>query len=75
MDPDFLRELIVLGVTVALYIFGTMLMLRGHTVDLSAAHFHKLGDPEAMAVTPKLNKRRKAIARDAERRRGPETPE
>lgn len=67
MDPDFLRELLVLGAFLALYLVGSAMALRGHTADLSAvAHA-----PAAMAAAAggtRLNKRRAAKAREAAER-------
>ena len=67
MDPDFLRELIVLLSFVALYIGVAILLLRGHHVDLSSVSAHASGPSgeSGKAMAPRLNRRRKAIARDA----------
>lgn len=70
MDTDFVRELIVLAVVVALYMFGSAMLLRGHTTDLSAVNGTP-GNRRAAAgggtttAEPRLNRRRKARLRDA----------
>jgi len=67
MDPDFLRELLVLGIVIALYMFGSAALMRGHTTDLSAVA--AIGTRRAMVQSTtgevRLNKRRKARLRDA----------
>ncbi|MBM4345674.1 MAG: hypothetical protein FJ100_20060 [Deltaproteobacteria bacterium] len=70
MDPDFLRELLVLAVFIGLYVFGSAAMLRGHKVDLSAVA--AVGTRRAIARTDggevRLNRRRKARLREAQAR-------
>lgn len=83
MDPDFLRELVVLLVFIGLYLIGSAVLLKGHKADLSAVHpitggTNRASVEEGEAVPTRLNRRRKAIAREeAEReaRRGPDTTE
>lgn len=67
MDPDFMRELIVLLSFVALYIGVAILLLRGHHTDLSSVSAHASGPSgePGKTLAPRLNRRRKAIARDA----------
>ncbi len=67
MDPDFMREILVLAAFIGLYVFGSIALLRGHKTDLSAVHMHAKAGAVALAagVKPRLNRRRKAIARDA----------
>lgn len=71
MDTDFLREMIVLGVVVALYGVGSVMLLRGHHVDLSAVNGGgqtrraAASTGEGGAGEPRLNRRRKARLREA----------
>lgn len=68
MDADFLRELVVLAVFVGLYVFGSAFLLRGHTTDLSVVHGgtspRRSAAGGATGGQPRLNRRRKAIARE-----------
>jgi hypothetical protein len=65
MDPDFLREIIVLLGMLALYVVGSMMMLKGHKTDLSAVtNDTHGGGGEGPGLSPRLNRRRKAIARE-----------
>lgn len=65
MDPDFIREFSVLLGFGALYIGVSILLLRGHTTDLSAVSLHGgAAGGEGGNVPQRLNRRRKAIARD-----------
>ena len=68
MDADFLREMMVLGVFIALYVFGSTMLLRGHKADLSAVA--ATGTRRAMVKSDggevRLNKRRKARLREAQ---------
>ncbi len=68
MDPDFVRELMVLGVFVALYVFGSAMLLRGHKADLSlvAATGTRRAMVKADGGEVRLNKRRKARLREAQ---------
>jgi len=79
MDPDFLRELIVLLSFIGLYIGVAIVLLRGHHVDLSSVHAHavpSVGATAAQSLAPRLNRRRKAMARDAARQpSSPNDPE
>lgn len=75
MDPDFLREIIVLVGFLALYLVGSMLMLRGHKTDLSAVSAVPHGGGEGTLVAARLNRRRKAQARDASDREARRTAE
>lgn len=78
MDPDFLRELVVLLSFIGLYIGVAILLLRGHHVDLSSVNVHAApaaGATEGKAITPRLNRRRKAMARDAARKNDPVSPD
>ena len=71
MDPDFLRELIVLLSFIGLYIGVAVVLLRGHHVDLSSVSAHAVpvaGGGDGKTLAPRLNRRRKAIARDAARK-------
>lgn len=77
MDPDFVREIIVLLGFLALYLVGSMFMLKGHKTDLSAVANDTFGaggggtGGEGPGASPRLNRRRKAIAREnAERGTG-----
>lgn len=67
MDPDFVREIVVLLGFIALYLVGSMLMVRGHKTDLSAVTHG--GGPSGGGGgdlgSPRLNRRRKALAREA----------
>ena len=67
MDPDFIRELVVLAAFVLLYVVGSAMLLRGHKADLSAVA--ATGTRRAMTRSgdgeQRLNRRRKAQARDA----------
>lgn len=72
MDSDFLRELGVLVAFMLLYLAGSAALLRGHHADLSAVQQGTGGrrSPEgtqraAAGEAPvRLNRRRKAIARE-----------
>lgn len=65
MDPDFIREFSVLAGFAALYIVGSIFLLKGHKTDLSAVSNHGALSSETGAPTPqRLNRRRKAIARE-----------
>ena len=65
MDQDFMRELMVLGGFLGLYLVLSAALLRGHTTDLSAV----ANVPGAAAgAAVKLNKRRQARAREAAER-------
>ena len=76
MDPDFLRELVVLLAFLFIYIVLAAILLRNHKADLSAVAEggsapRTLVDGESSSLQPRLNRRRKAIARDdAERASG-----
>ena len=68
MDPDFMREMLVLLFFIGLYLVVSAVFLRGHHTDLSevTAHNAKAGVDSAGAnAGPRLNRRRKAIAREA----------
>ena len=66
MDPDFIREFSVLLGFAALYIVVSIVLLRGYKTDLSAVSLHgPTGTGEGGVVPQRLNRRRKAIARDA----------
>lgn len=65
MDPDFIREFSVLAGFAALYIVGSIFLLKGFKTDLSAVATS--GTLSAATGTPtpqRLNRRRKAIARE-----------
>jgi hypothetical protein len=66
MDPDFIREASVMAGFIGLYIFGSIYLLKGHKTDLSAVGAHgATHHSEGGAPTPqRLNRRRKAIARE-----------
>ncbi len=65
MDPDFVREFSVLAAFTGLYIVGSIFLLKGHKTDLSAVSNHGALSSDSGAPTPqRLNRRRKAIARD-----------
>jgi hypothetical protein len=66
MDADFVREIVVLAVFIGLYVVGSALLLRGHTTDLSAVHDNGSARRAAAggADPQRLNRRRKAIARE-----------
>lgn len=64
MDQDFLRELLVLVFFLALYIGVAAALLRAHKTDLSAVSAKAAGGAAAGPVAARLNKRRKAIARE-----------
>lgn len=70
MDSDFLRELGVLLAFMALYFGGSTMLLRGHHVDLSAVQLRNRrassgeGGGSAGEAPVRLNRRRKAIARE-----------
>ncbi len=65
MDPDFIREFSVLAAFAGLYIVGSIFLLKGHKTDLSAAASHGAVAADTGVPTPqRLNRRRKAIARE-----------
>ncbi len=65
MDPDFIREFSVLAGFAGLYIVGSIFLLKGHKTDLSAVANHGTLSSESGVPTPqRLNRRRKAIARE-----------
>ena len=65
MDPDFVREFSVLAGFAGLYIIGSIFLLKGHKTDLSAVGSHGPLATETGTPTPqRLNRRRKAIARE-----------
>ncbi len=70
MDPDFLRELLVLAVVSGLDVVGSAALLRGHKADLSLVA--ATGTRRALARTDggeaRLNRRRKARLREAQAR-------
>ncbi len=70
MDPDFVRELLVLAVFIGLYVFGSAALLRGHKADLSLVA--ATGTRRALARTDggetRVNRRRKARLREAQAR-------
>jgi hypothetical protein len=65
MDQDFVRELIVLGAFLGLYLGLAAVFLRGHTTDLSEVA-NVAGPATGSAL--KLNRRRQARAREAAER-------
>ncbi len=68
MDADFMREMLVLLFFIGLYLGVSAMLLRGHHVDLSEVTAHNtIGGADAAAAEtgPRLNRRRKAIARQA----------
>lgn len=67
MDPDFVREIGVLGVFIALYVFGSAYLLRGHKADLSAVAVAgtRRAAVRSSAGEARLNRRRKARLREA----------
>ena len=68
MDPDFIREFSVMAGFIGLYIVGSIFLLKGHKTDLSAVGQHGgTAHSEGGLPTPqRLNRRRKAIAREQE---------
>lgn len=74
MDPDFIREFSVMAGFVGLYIIGSIFLLKGHKTDLSAVSAHgSAARGEGGVPTPqRLNRRRKAIARDQAAKSGQE---
>ncbi len=65
MDPDFIREFSVLAGFAALYIAGSIFLLKGHKTDLSdVANSGTLSSATGTPTPQRLNRRRKAIARE-----------
>ncbi|MSP92199.1 MAG: hypothetical protein EXR79_10425 [Myxococcales bacterium] len=64
MDQEFFRELLVLVFFLALYIGVAAALLRAHKTDLTAVSAKSAGGAGAGPVAVRLNKRRKAIARE-----------
>ena len=66
MDPDFVREFSVMAGFVGLYIVGSIFLLKGHKTDLSAvgAHGASARGEDGVPTPQRLNRRRKAIARE-----------
>lgn len=78
MDADFMREMLVLLFFIGLYLGVSAMLLRGHHVDLSEVTAHNTvagAEGAAAEAGPRLNRRRKAIARQAAAKIGkaPET--
>lgn len=70
MDPDFVREFGVMAAFIGLYMVGSILLLRGHKTDLSAVNGGPTAGNAGPGVPQRLNRRRKAIARDAAQKGG-----
>jgi hypothetical protein len=69
MDAEFMRELIVLAGVCCLFVIGVPLMVRGHEAEPleGGAGVASEGGADPV-IAPRLNRKRKARARDAAER-------